>query len=71
MFRVLSSAFTFLCFCYFTVESIVCRHAIMPVLRAFQRRRWVHEAQHGNWNLAMDMLRELNAELDAEQRRSN
>jgi hypothetical protein len=70
MFKVLSSILTFIFFCYFTVESIICRHAIMPVLRAIQRRRWVHEAQHGNWDLAMEMLRELNAELDADQRRS-
>lgn len=70
MFKLLSFFFAFIYFTYFTVEGIVRRYFILPVRRKLQRRRWVHELNHGNWDLAMKMLAELNAELDAEQRRS-
>ena len=66
MFRLI----TFVIDIYVAIERFLANLIFVPVLRAIKRRRWVHEAQHGNWDLAMEMLRELNAELDAAQRRS-
>jgi hypothetical protein len=66
MFRLI----TFVIDIYVAIERFLANLIFVPVLRAIQRRRWVHEAQYGHWDLAMEMLRELNAELDAEQRRS-